>query len=70
MNVGDGGGSETAEWVNALFAAFWSLLQPIVTRYRVNGKFFNNHLFPYIFIFLCEGDPKSRVNIVILATLS
>ena len=33
MDVGDGGVRETAEWVNALLAAFWSLLQPVVTRY-------------------------------------
>ena len=34
MDVGHGGGGETAEWVNALLAAFWSLLQPIVTRFN------------------------------------
>ena len=34
MDVGDGGaGRETAEWVNVLLAAFWSILQPIVSRY-------------------------------------
>ena len=47
MDVGHGGGRETAEWVNALLAAFWSLLQPIVTRYEAataDGKFVNNHL--------------------------
>ena len=34
MDVGDGGaGRETAEWVNVLLATFWSILQPIVSRY-------------------------------------
>ena len=33
MEVGQGGERETAEWVNALLATFWSLLQPIVSRY-------------------------------------
>ena len=47
MDVGHGGGGETAEWVNALLAAFWSLLQPIVTRFNftlvtAHGKFVNN----------------------------
>ena len=33
MEVAQGGERETAEWVNALLATFWSLLQPIVSRY-------------------------------------
>ena len=33
MNVGGGGaGRETVEWVNALLAAFWAMLQPLVSR--------------------------------------